>query len=138
MMTTTTLKGELALLKVLLRAVEKNVMMSRPVTDNCRYDLIMDLDGKLSRVQVKYAGAGSLRKHVQGSFMVQTASVGHNQRKKRYTANEVDFIAAYSPLTDRVYLLPSCLWEGKSCLSLRYERPKNNVAHYVDAKLWEW
>jgi hypothetical protein len=132
----TTAKGEQATLRVLLRAIEKGVMMSRPVTENCRYDLVMDADGKLSRVQVKYAGASS--KATSGSFQVKVSSIGHNKKRKKYTAAEVDFIAAYSPQTNKVYMLPAVLWDGQSVLTLRYERPKNNIADYIDAKLWEW
>lgn len=46
-------KGELALLKVLVRANELGWVASRPTRD-CRYDLVLDDGKQLHRVQVKY------------------------------------------------------------------------------------
>lgn len=48
-------KGELALLRVLQRSLEKGWIASRPTRD-CRYDLVSDDGERLYHVQVKDAG----------------------------------------------------------------------------------
>ena len=44
---------------------------------------------------------------------------------RTYTAGEVDAIAAYGPSTDRCYLLPGHLVDGRRALSLRVEKTRN-------------
>ncbi|MEK7111780.1 MAG: group I intron-associated PD-(D/E)XK endonuclease, partial [Patescibacteria group bacterium] len=54
METTTNVKGQLAVSKAELRAFELGYLPCRPLYDS-RYDLIIDMHGKLVRAQVKYA-----------------------------------------------------------------------------------
>ena len=51
-------KGEIAQLKVQLRAAEKGVTLSKPLIDS-RYDFIRDDGRKQERAQVKYASGKS-------------------------------------------------------------------------------
>ena len=134
-MANTTFKGEIAVQKVVLRAIEKDVIVSRPVVEGCRYDLVLDVDGGLKKAQVKYAGQTS-----RGAVKVIVASTDCRGKKgKRYTESEVDLIIAYSPVTDRFYKLPARVWRGKRMLSLRYEPSRNNQkAGCFEAKEFEW
>ena len=54
---TTNEKGEIAVLKARLRAIEKSILWST-AQEGCRYDAVIDDGITLKRVQVKYAGAG--------------------------------------------------------------------------------
>ena len=47
-------KGELAQLMVQARAVQKGFITSKPTVE-ARYDLVIDILGKLERTQIKYA-----------------------------------------------------------------------------------
>ena len=53
-------KGCLAVAKVDMRATEKGIISSEPRVP-CRYDRILDINGELKRVQIKYAGQSSTR-----------------------------------------------------------------------------
>ena len=46
-------KGEVAVSMFIRRCVEKGITVSRPVSECCRYDAIIDVDGVLMRVQIK-------------------------------------------------------------------------------------
>ncbi len=133
-MSSTNFKGEYALTRVLLRACEKEVTMSRPVGEGCRYDLVMD-EGTLSRVQVKFAGG-----QTHGSIVVRLVpSTSRGKKGKKYTEHEADLMAVYSPVTDKVYMLPASLWRGKTGIHLRYKESKNNQkTGCFEAADWEW
>ena len=133
-MANTTFKGEIAVQKVILRAIEKDVIASKPVVEGCRYDLVLDVDG-LKRTQVKYAGQTR-----NGAIKVLVASQDSRGKKgKRYGEHEVDLIIAYSPITGKFYKLPPEVWRGKRLLHLRYEPSKNNQKMgCFDARDFEW
>src|SRR5262245_7867424 len=48
-------KAEVAMMKVALRAMERGAMVSKPVAEGARYDYVIEDQGRLYRVQVKYA-----------------------------------------------------------------------------------
>jgi len=106
-------------MQFLLRASEKGVTTSLP-TQPVRYDVVID-DNGLHRVQVKYAGQAK-----SGGFTVRVSSVGHSNKHKKYTPEQIDYIAAYAPVTGRIYLLPASVWEGKTTVCLRYAAARNN------------
>ena len=74
------------------------MIVSRPVIEGCRYDLIMDEGGILSKVQVKYTSGQS-----HGSVRIRVAPCDCRGKKgKVYTESEVDTIAVYSSVTDKL------------------------------------
>lgn len=120
---TTNVKGQIAVSKVELRALELGYIPSRPVFDT-RYDLILDDRKRLLRVQIKYAD-GKLS-HSVGSVMVK---LGYEDRKNHtftYQGNEVDGLIVYIPKINKLCFLPPALFLGKIKVHIRYEPPKNN------------
>jgi hypothetical protein len=134
-MANTTFKGEEAVQRVILRAIQVNVAASRPVLEGGRYDLVLDIAGFLRKVQVKYAGQGA-----RGVVKVLVASTSCRGKKgKVYADHEVDLIFAYSPATNKIYKLPPEVWRGKRVVHLRYEPTKNNQKRgLIDATKFEW
>lgn len=131
----TTRKGEIAKCKVLLRSYEKGIAVSVPTVD-CDYDLIIDQEGKLHRVQVKYAAGKS---GASGSVLLNLRRTTRNKKVLVYEAKNVDAILVYLPATDRVVWLPPKLWAGKTSLTIRYEPTKNNQAKVLlNAKDYFW
>ena len=130
----TTFKGEEAVQRVILTAIQRGIAVSRPVLEGGRYDLVLDF-GSLKKAQVKYAGSGK-----DGTIRVPTASTDCRGKKgKVYTKQEVDLIVAYSPVTDKIYKLPASLWRGKRAVHLRYKPAKNNqTIGCILAQDWEW
>src|SRR5437879_1158506 len=56
--------GEIAIAKVVLRALEKRVLLSRPIMEY-RYDLVVDDGLKLHRAQVKICRSEAFKKHAR-------------------------------------------------------------------------
>jgi hypothetical protein len=131
----TSTKGDLAVLKVLERCLEKGVTASKPISECCRYDLVLD-DGELWRTQVKYADSNS--GHSTGCTTVRLVSSSH-LGSRTYSEDEIDVVIAYLPKTKKVYWLPSDVWRGKSVVTLRHEPSKNNQRKgVIDAAEFEW
>jgi hypothetical protein len=134
-MADTTFKGEEATLRAILRVIELGGQPSRPVMEGGRYDLVLDLAGTLWKVQVKYAGQAK-----SGAIKIVTSSTAcRGKRGKKYEDYEVDFILAYSPVTDKIYKLPPEVWRGKNYVYLRYKPAKNNQkSGCFNAEDFEW
>lgn len=108
-------KGELALLRVLLRAAEKGWVASRPTRD-CRYDLVLDDGERLFRVQVKYAGRRA--NHCQGAVSLDFTKGG--KRDRTYLDHEIDALLAYvAPVDTLVWLSPQHFHHRRN-VQLRY------------------
>ena len=131
-------KGEYAKQKVILRAVDKGYTVSVPTMET-RYDLVVD-DGKLNKVQVKYADGKAA--HTQGSVVVNLVTWnnrGVKRKSRTYTKDEVDYILVYVPKIDKVLRLGPELFEGRMALNIRLEPPKNNQTNGVNlASGMEW
>lgn len=113
-------KGEIARLKVMLRAAELDAGVSVPMTE-VRYDCILDWHGRLYRAQVKYADAHTGR-GVGAVFL--NLSKG-DKFKKLYQDNEIDALLVYLPKTDKVYWFGPEVFHGKRGLYIRYEVARN-------------
>ena len=120
---TSNVKGQLAISKVELRALELGFIPSRPLYDT-RYDLIIDNSKSLRKVQVKYADgkpSSSL-----GAVIVKLSY--SNRKNKIYTYNkrEVDDLIVYIPKINKLCLIPKDIFTGKRNLCIRIDKPKNN------------
>ena len=122
-------KGEIGRMKVMLRAIEKGLLVSLPVVES-RYDLILD-DGKsLSRAQVKYCS----RKNNQSDGCVGLdlqKDTRNNGKKRSYNSAEVDVILVYIPQVDQIVCLTPDIFNNKRYISLRYNDTKNNQSRGV-------
>ena len=115
-------KGSVAELIVAARFMEQGYEVLFPYGENARYDLVAHKKGSFIRVQVKFV---TPRK---GAIQIGCRS-SNNWSVKSYTSDEIDMLAAYSPIDGSVYLLP--IGEiNRQTVSLRLEPAKNNqVAH---------
>jgi hypothetical protein len=108
-------KGELALLRVLQRTVEKAWVASRPTRD-WRYDLILDDGERLHRVQVKYAGR--LPNDCVGAVSLDFTKGG--MRNRTYMDHEIDAVIVHvAPIDGLVWLKPEH-FHGRRVVHLRY------------------
>jgi len=78
-----------------------------------RYDLGLDVDGQLKRVQVKTARV------LNGALVFNPYSITGGKRIY-YTADEIDLFGVYSPELDKTYLVPFA--DGKGTLRLEAAR----------------
>jgi len=134
--TTTNVKGQLAVSKAELRAFELGFLPSRPLYDS-RYDLIIDMQGKLVRVQVKYANGKP--SHATGAVVVKLDY--ENRKKKFYTyqTNEVDALIVYLPQVNRLCWLPPEKYIGKRKIHIRITSPKSGqIKNITFARDYFW
>jgi PD-(D/E)XK endonuclease len=108
-------KGELALLRVLQRALEKGWITSRP-THECRYDLILDDGRRLYRVQVKYCGRRAF--NCQGAVNLDFTMGG--RKNGGYSHQEIDAVVAYVAPSDTLVWLEPELFHRRKNIQLRY------------------
>ena len=132
----TTIKGELACLKFEQRAIEKGAIVSKPTLE-CEYDRILDFEGKLYKVQVKYSD--SKPSQAEGAVLAQISKAGKKHGShESYSKEDIDVIVIYIPKVDKLCWIPFDVWNGKKSLQLRYSEAKNSqtkgvrmVADYV-------
>ena len=96
--------------------------------EGSRYDLMLDLEPAVLRVQCKMA------RSLPGALLVALRTSRCTPRgyvATTYTAEEVDVIATYSPELRRAFLLPINEVEDRSAVHLRLEPTANNQAHGI-------
>ena len=129
-------KGEIALLKVQLRAAEKGIILSKPLIDS-RYDFILDDGQKLERVQVKYASGKA--QNSQGSIRVNLKSWEGRRMRRRYCADEVDALLVYIPQIDEVLRFDASFFCERTGFIVRIEPAKNGQTKgTLNAKDFVW
>jgi hypothetical protein len=116
-------KGSIAEAVIAAEAVKAGVQVLRPLIEGARYDLVFDVGGRFVRVQCKsVARRGDV-------LVIPIRTSRHTPQgyvRTRYTADEVDAIAAYYPATDRCYLIPMQDVRDRWEIRLRLARARNN------------
>jgi PD-(D/E)XK nuclease superfamily protein len=128
-MLTTDQKGAIAEMGIAWHATQLGVDVYKPVAEGRRCDLIFDFDGRLWRVQCKWAplegGVLTVR-----CYSCRRAREG--MRKRRYTPDEIDAFAAYCAELDRCYFLPIDRFPRRAQIRLRLAKTRNNQREFVN------
>ena len=88
-------KGNLTELQCLTSFYEQGCHVSLPYGENSRYDMIVDVNGKLLKVQVRTA---SLRKEDENAIEFSCRSTRVNSQgtiSNKYTPDEIDYFATF-------------------------------------------
>jgi hypothetical protein len=128
-------KAGLAQLKVKARAIEKNIVVSEPILDTV-YDLILDIEGVLYKVQVKYAD-GSVQ-NSEGSITCGLKKKSHG-KFMGYTRDDIDAILVYIPKIDKILWFDPEYFENKKQFVIRIEAAKNSQRKgilFADNFIW--
>jgi hypothetical protein len=120
---TTDQKGAIAETAIIHAATKLGIEVYRPVQEGGRYDLIFDLASSLVRVQCKWASRNG-NVLVVRCYSCRRAREG--MRKRAYTPEEIDAIAAYSLDVDRCYFLPLSDIYRQTAIQLRLGPTANN------------
>jgi hypothetical protein len=100
-----------------------------PFGENTRCDVVLELNGQLTRVQCK---TGRLR---EGAIRFALCSnYGHHRNPQTYHRDyrgQVDYFAVYCPETTGVYLVPILDLPGSRCAYLRVDPPRNSQRRKV-------
>jgi prevent-host-death family protein len=129
---TTDQKGAVAELAIATEASRHGIGVLRPLNDGHRYDLVFDLDGRLLRVQCKWAQR-------QGEVVIVRARTSRRTadgfKRGTYSPEEIDFVAAYCAELNCCYAVPIRHFEPCGQMHLRISPPLNGQRaglHFAD------
>jgi len=118
----TNIKGASNELSVKREMVEEGYIVSEPINQDSRYDLIADTGENLYKIQCKKP------RKKNGKLIIRTESKTINTntvKTKRYNSEEVDYFASYDRECEKLYLIPfKDAAKGKT--ELRLEEAKIN------------
>jgi Pyruvate/2-oxoacid:ferredoxin oxidoreductase gamma subunit len=118
-------KGAAAEAGVTALAIQLGLTVLRPLCEGSRYDLIIDLEPQLLRVQCKFAQS------LDGVLVVRLKTNRCTPRgyvSTTYTVAEIDAICAYSPGLHRCFLIPASEIAERAAIHLRLDPARNNQA----------
>lgn len=99
------LQGNLGLGKAIEYFISQGYVVSIPLNDTQKYDLIVDMDGKVNRVSVKT----SRQKTSETSYSVQLRNTGGasgNLRQRDFDNTTCDYLFIYTA-DESLYLIPA-------------------------------
>ena len=118
----TRIVGELTELKCQLYCLEQGYIVSKPIVDNARYDLLLDYNGKIYRIQIKTARWMS-EEHEGIVFNCKSQhSISGGNKIMKYTPDEIDFFM--TEFEDKYYLIPCD--KSRVEMILRFKQKKNH------------
>jgi PD-(D/E)XK nuclease superfamily protein len=121
-------KGAVAEAGITSMVIQLGLTVLRPLCEGRCYDLAIDLEPELLRVQCKLA------RSLPGVLSVHLRTCRHTPGgyvRTSYSEAEVDAIAAYSPALHRGFLIPISDVSGRSAIHLRLEPTRNNQARGI-------
>lgn len=126
-MDSTLSKGMITELECIKAFIDLGYHCSIPYGDCARYDVVVDIDNKLYRVQCKTSSWSTDTVKEKVAFEISTVTTTTNTKKtirKTYSEDEVDFF--YTCFNGESYLIPIAEIAGKTTFRIRYEYPSNN------------
>lgn len=113
-------RGDISKWRVALALLERGEVVLHPVSEDSRYDLAIDRDGVLYRIQCKTG------KYKRGCVVFKAASVhGHRGKPPRNYVGQIDAFGVYCPQLGKTYLVPIDSMRGRAEQSLRIDPCRN-------------
>jgi hypothetical protein len=94
--------GDSAELAVAQRFLSAEYYVSQPFSEDCPYDLVVEIENELKRIQVKSVSQDDNKK--VNISLERTNYGASGSKRKYYKKNEVDLIAAYCRVRDEVLI----------------------------------
>lgn len=114
------LKGAISEAEFVVQAMKKNFKVSKPFTEDCRYDFIIDNGKNLTKIQVKSCSASTNRGYNRVELRRK-----RNKTAKYYTKKDIDIFAIHIVEKNIWYLIPV------------ENIPKNGVIHMSEDGKYE-
>ena len=118
---TTKQKGNITEMECILAFMKAGYKVSIPYGEDCKYDLVVDINNKLYRIQCKTSHALT---NPEDGFKFKTKSVvitTHGVKENHYETNEIDYFATM--YEGNCYLVP--VGESNNEITLRFRYPAN-------------
>ncbi len=116
-------KGAVAEAAVTTAAMELGLTVLRPLCEGQRYDIVIDCEPELLRVQCKMARR-------RGGVLVVPLKTNRctpdGYLSTSYSHTEIDAVAAYDPDTRRCFLVPISQAAARRAIHLRLDHALNN------------
>jgi len=129
----TKLKADIAESAVITALLKRGFKVLKPVGDRLPYDLAVDIDGKLLRIQVKSAW------YYNGNYTVDNRRTKTNRRRMlrmRYDKNDFDFAILYIDRLNVFYIMPASVFvsykSGVSLVEVERRQRKPRSAEYKE------
>ena len=104
-------------------AISLGYNVSTPLSSSSYYDCILEKDGNLCKIQVKYLGKDRLRRG--NSMQITLRRTGLASYEKKY----VDYFALYDEFNDGFFIIPNL---GQTCLKININgKYKNNFNNFA-------
>ena len=118
------LKGDISKAFVIAKLLKEGYRVLEPLSENSRYDLVVELNGKFIRIQVKTI---YYKNDFQVYEMVCYSTTRRNKVhiKNKYTSEEIDFIVGYNLDKDEIYTFPIRDIAGRNQILFRETRRAN-------------
>jgi hypothetical protein len=118
----TKFKGDIGLTKAIAELTELGHIVSIPISEHQHYDIIVEINNNLNRVQVKYSTNG----YIKGA----TSYVNSNGKStyRNYDVCDFDLYILYLPKIDRCLYVPNT--NDFTSINIRVEHPKTNHSKY--------
>ncbi len=117
-------KGAVAELAIALAAAKLSVPLWRPLREHSRADLVLEIGGRLQRVQYKWGALSPdgdvIKVRIGGCWFSP-----HGYVRTTYAPDEVELFGVYCAELDRCFLLPVELLAGRHDIWLRLTPPRN-------------
>jgi prevent-host-death family protein len=114
--------GNVAELTIAAEAAKFGFGVYQPLTEHGRSDLVLEIGGRLLRVQCKTA---KLRDGVVVINLATSRRTANGYARTNYTSSEVDAIAAYCDPLRECFLIPIAVVDGQHAVRLRVSPARN-------------
>lgn len=117
-------QGDIGVAMAIVYYTLRGYPVSIPIGDNTRYDLIVEIDGKLNKVQCKCT-----RYQENEKYIIALRTSGGNKSGtsvKKISKEDADLLFAYS-FDGSWWEFPPSEFVGKSCITLGPTRQKYKV-----------
>lgn len=125
-------KGDIGEAMVLADLVAHNVQVLQPFGDHARYDLVIDINGKFLKLQIKYCD----QKTKNNSIICPCVSSTNHTTNKHYSSykDDVDYMCFYIVEWNKIAYVPIQEIGNLKSFTIRNQLPKNNQAniHLID------
>lgn len=121
-------QGDIGVAMAIAYYTQSGYTVSSPLTDNARYDLVVERNGTFYRIQCKTTNF-----YEKYSYRVTLRTKGGNKTgttTKKISAEECDILFVYT-LDGKMYEFPATVFDGMSSMSLGPSKEQYVVATYT-------